>query len=444
MTNPTEIRLDRVILANAAWIVAAICFDVVIATLLPVELSFLLILLVLSGVAIPLIVQPRSVVIDDEEVTVTTKLGRARVIRRGEAQYHVNCSWGSCRIWADGSFGLAGRQYLVFTYRRGGVAAWCVMPSLLTATGSRRNLSGRSAPRGAPNSCSKTASRVAAARPVGGIVRCPAAAQPQEDMVTNESHGSGTPSSPWLAPRGAPPRGAAGLDSPTDIKTWSAGKVCAVVGVGVLAAFLLIGGCTAALISAGDDSERSVSPPIQAPTTAAAPTTTPPPPPAPTFTVTEVIDGDTVEVNTGERVRLIGIDTPEAGTGDCANTATARLAELALNHSVTLVAGARDDTDRYARLLRYVDTDLDTGHQLIVEGLAIARYDSRDGYGRHTREAEYVATDASSPNCVNTASPARALGPAPPSCCPASQLHRRLAPAATHVLHAAGRGGGAE
>lgn len=30
-----------------------------------------------------------------------------------------------------------------------------------------------------------------------------------------------------------------------------------------------------------------------------------------TVTVTKVIDGDTIELDTGEKVRLIGIDTPE-------------------------------------------------------------------------------------------------------------------------------------
>ena len=34
---------------------------------------------------------------------------------------------------------------------------------------------------------------------------------------------------------------------------------------------------------------------------------------------------------------------------------------------------------------------------MINQGWAIARYDSRDGYGRHAREASYVAADAASP-----------------------------------------------
>ena len=55
--------------------------------------------------------------------------------------------------------------------------------------------------------------------------------------------------------------------------------------------------------------------------------------------------------------------------------------------------------DGYGRLLRYVDSagGVDAGLQMINQGWAIARYDSRDGYGRHAREASYVAADAVSP-----------------------------------------------
>ena len=35
---------------------------------------------------------------------------------------------------------------------------------------------------------------------------------------------------------------------------------------------------------------------------------------------------------------------------------------------------------------------------LCALGWAIARYDSRDGYGAHPREAEYIAADAAAPD----------------------------------------------
>ncbi len=39
---------------------------------------------------------------------------------------------------------------------------------------------------------------------------------------------------------------------------------------------------------------------------------------------------------------------------------------------------------------------VDAGFELIEDGWAIARYDSRDGYGRHPREEQYIAADAES------------------------------------------------
>jgi hypothetical protein len=110
--------------------------------------------------------------------------------------------------------------------------------------------------------------------------------------------------------------------------------------------------------------------------------------------VTDVVDGDTLDVSSGMRVRIIGIDTPERG--DCGfDAATASLRSLVAGKTVTLVAGARDDTDRYGRLLRYVDTSdgIDVGLAQIQADVAVSRYDSRDGYGHHTREAAYVAAD---------------------------------------------------
>jgi micrococcal nuclease len=111
--------------------------------------------------------------------------------------------------------------------------------------------------------------------------------------------------------------------------------------------------------------------------------TTEPPPAAETVGTTTglvvaVIDGDTIDVllETGvtERVRYIGIDTPEMGDGtspECfAAEAKERNAELVAGRSVTLVPDVRDRDD-YNRLLRYVYVD-DTfvNAQLLFEGYA--------------------------------------------------------------------------
>ena len=109
--------------------------------------------------------------------------------------------------------------------------------------------------------------------------------------------------------------------------------------------------------------------------------------------VSTVVDGDTIDVAGVGRVRLIGIDTPERG--ECGfQLASDRLAELVLGAEVALVPGAQDDADRYDRLLRYVDVGgTDAGLALVESGLAVSRYDSRDGYGTHDREEAYVLAD---------------------------------------------------
>jgi len=119
------------------------------------------------------------------------------------------------------------------------------------------------------------------------------------------------------------------------------------------------------------------------------------PPPAPTartYVVARVVDGDTIELANGATVRLVGIDTPEVG--ECGfERAADRLAALVLGRAVRL-GESDEDRDGYGRLLRYVDIgDQDAGLRLIKEGLAVARYDSRDGYGFHPREPRYVAAD---------------------------------------------------
>jgi endonuclease YncB( thermonuclease family) len=72
-----------------------------------------------------------------------------------------------------------------------------------------------------------------------------------------------------------------------------------------------------------------------------------------TYLVTQVIDGDTIELGNGQSVRVVGIDTPERG--ECGfDTATANMQRLVLGKQVRLRT-SDEDTDRYGRLLRYVD-----------------------------------------------------------------------------------------
>lgn len=121
---------------------------------------------------------------------------------------------------------------------------------------------------------------------------------------------------------------------------------------------------------------------------------------AASWEVTKVVDDDTIWAARGAervKVRLIGIDTPEVGQCGFAE-ASRNLRGSVGGQRVTLTPGAQTDLDRYGRLLRYVDVNgVDAGLRQIKQGYAVARYDSRDGYGAHSRETAYVRADASSP-----------------------------------------------
>jgi len=73
--------------------------------------------------------------------------------------------------------------------------------------------------------------------------------------------------------------------------------------------------------------------------------------------VARVADGDTLELRGGERVRLLQIDTPELGEGECyaqeAKDALARLAPPGTTVRLEADPGL-DRTDSFGRLLRYV------------------------------------------------------------------------------------------
>jgi endonuclease YncB( thermonuclease family) len=123
------------------------------------------------------------------------------------------------------------------------------------------------------------------------------------------------------------------------------------------------------------------------------------------WSLDRVVDGDTIWVTDSNgnqwNIRLIGIDTPERG--ECGFEEAGRaLEELLSVGSPTLSTSASADKDKYDRLLRYVDVaGVDVGLELIKAGYAIARYDSRDGYGAHLRELSYIDADANSPNLCN-------------------------------------------
>jgi len=89
--------------------------------------------------------------------------------------------------------------------------------------------------------------------------------------------------------------------------------------------------------------------------------------------VTKIIDGDTIVVEGGYSVRILGIDADESGY-PCYQPAKSRLEELVLNKKVRLEKDVTD-VDQYKRCLRYVFLDgQNIGLELVKEGLAIARF----------------------------------------------------------------------
>lgn len=72
--------------------------------------------------------------------------------------------------------------------------------------------------------------------------------------------------------------------------------------------------------------------------------------------VERIIDGDTLVVRSGRHVRLVQIDSPEAGEECYAEAATRELTRLARpGRRIVLELDPRlDAVDRYGRLLRYV------------------------------------------------------------------------------------------
>ena len=73
--------------------------------------------------------------------------------------------------------------------------------------------------------------------------------------------------------------------------------------------------------------------------------------------VAHVVDGDTIDLAGGARVRLLQIDTPEPGTGECYSRAAGRELRklLPVGAPVVLEIDPRlDRVDAYGRLLRYV------------------------------------------------------------------------------------------
>lgn len=93
-----------------------------------------------------------------------------------------------------------------------------------------------------------------------------------------------------------------------------------------------------------------------------------------------IIDGDTFELCSGEKIRLLCVDTPEKGK-EGYEEAKAFLEDLILNKEITLTPSnyRGNDTDKYGRLLRwvYVENESSDSGELIF----VNKYLLEEGYG---------------------------------------------------------------
>jgi len=90
-----------------------------------------------------------------------------------------------------------------------------------------------------------------------------------------------------------------------------------------------------------------------------------------TATVKRVVDGDTIVLTDGRKVRYIGIDTPETvhpnkPAGCFGQQASDKNKQLVTGKKVQLEKDV-SDTDRYGRLLRYVYLDGQMVNEILLE-----------------------------------------------------------------------------
>ncbi len=97
-------------------------------------------------------------------------------------------------------------------------------------------------------------------------------------------------------------------------------------------------------------------------------------------TVTRVVDGDTIQISTGAKVRYIGVDTPETvdprrAVGCFGKEASAKNKELVEGKQIRMEKDV-SETDKFGRLLRYVyvkagDREIFVNDYLVREGYAV-------------------------------------------------------------------------
>ncbi|XXF78706.1 thermonuclease family protein [Myxococcaceae bacterium GXIMD 01537] len=104
--------------------------------------------------------------------------------------------------------------------------------------------------------------------------------------------------------------------------------------------------------------------------------------------VTEVVDGDTVVLESGTRVRYLLVDAPETtgGKRDCYGPEARDFNRALVEGRRVSLSYAEGCTDRYGRLLAYVSVnDRDVNALLVERGLACVLYVPPAGSARRAK-----------------------------------------------------------
>ena len=118
---------------------------------------------------------------------------------------------------------------------------------------------------------------------------------------------------------------------------------------------------------------------------------------ATTGQIARVVDGDTVVLSDGTRVRLVQIDTPEVRSEECYSAAATRALRRLLPPRTTVRLErdpGLDDVDRYGRELRYVVVAGRNVNLELVELGAAAPYFFRGERGRYAGRLLALARSA--------------------------------------------------
>lgn len=109
-----------------------------------------------------------------------------------------------------------------------------------------------------------------------------------------------------------------------------------------------------------------------------------------------ISDGDTLTISTGEKVRLLQIDTPEISPAECYGAeAHKALISLIGKSSITLESDSvSDDKDRFGRTLRYVKVGKINLNLKLVEIGAATPYFYQGEKGKYSKQLLKAARNA--------------------------------------------------